>query len=166
MSSWVEHCKNYSKTNGCSYKDAMKLARPSYQSGGKLIGKNAGRKAKNTIKEVADIAPMLAPLVAPEIGVGVAIGSKIAQKKMATAQKKKKKLGSKVNPYLSGGSFRVAGESFEGGSFRVAGESFEGGCMSCKKMKPGHTESSVIAPNHPASNPLKSKSYKRLIVEN
>lgn len=157
MSSWVEHCKNYSKTNGCSYKDAMKLARPSYQSGGKLIGKNAGRKAKNTLKEVA---PMLAPLVAPEIGVGVAIGSKIAQKKMATAQKKKKKLGSKVNPYLNGGSFRVAGESFEGGSIR------EGGCMSCKKMKPGHTESSVLAPSHPASNPLKSKSYKRLIVEN
>lgn len=30
MSAWVEHCKEYSKKHGCTYKEAMIRARPSY----------------------------------------------------------------------------------------------------------------------------------------
>jgi hypothetical protein len=28
---WIAHCKNYVKEHGCSYKEAIKLARPSYK---------------------------------------------------------------------------------------------------------------------------------------
>ena len=168
MSAWVEHCKKYAKENGCSYKDAMKLARPSYQckeqTGGKLVGKNAVRKAKNTVKKSSKILGKVAPalsVIDPELGATATVVSKVGKKITGGG---KKKLGSKKNPYLSGGSFRVASESL-GGSFRVASEQY-GGCMNCKKLKPGHTESSILAPEHPAFHPLKSKSYSRSIVEN
>jgi hypothetical protein len=31
LNPWIAHCKNYVKEHGCSYKDAIKLARPSYK---------------------------------------------------------------------------------------------------------------------------------------
>jgi hypothetical protein len=34
MSAWVQHCKNYQQQNGCSYKDALKGAKATYQKGG------------------------------------------------------------------------------------------------------------------------------------
>ena len=34
MSSWIQHCKNYQQQHGCSYKDALKGAKASYQRGG------------------------------------------------------------------------------------------------------------------------------------
>lgn len=56
MTKWVDHVKNYKNTNNVSYKEALQLARPSYQSktGGDLA--TTIRKAKNTSKRVAKIA--------------------------------------------------------------------------------------------------------------
>ena len=34
MSSWIQHCKNYQQQHGCSYKDALKGAKATYQKGG------------------------------------------------------------------------------------------------------------------------------------
>lgn len=38
MSAWIQHCKSYQKRHGCSYKDALKGAKATYQRGeGKKI---------------------------------------------------------------------------------------------------------------------------------
>jgi hypothetical protein len=34
MSSWIQHCKNYQQQHSCSYKDALKGAKATYQRGG------------------------------------------------------------------------------------------------------------------------------------
>ena len=43
---WIVHCKKYAKEHGCSYKDAIKLARPSY------------KPTTNRIKKVVDEPPV------------------------------------------------------------------------------------------------------------
>ena len=35
-SNWINHVKNFQQKNGCSYKDALKGAKGSYQRGGKI----------------------------------------------------------------------------------------------------------------------------------
>ena len=42
MNPWVEHVKYYSLMHNISYKDALKLAKPSYKSGSGLIKKKKG----------------------------------------------------------------------------------------------------------------------------
>ena len=223
-SAWVQHCKNYAKEHNCSYKDAMKQAKATYNpttmSGGSLksvvkkanklghkigsvdvdrvvdkvnnkvqtgkrkvenslkkvdefdnlvgtkLGKAArkvgnqvnselkkqkvGRKAKNTAKMLASKAVDGLSITEPEIGVPLELAKKVI------GSGKKGKLGTGKNPYLTGGSFRVASEGFRGG------------CHSCSggKLAPGHTESSLLNPSHPASHPVKVKSYSRSQYEN
>ena len=192
---WIEHVKKYQAEHGCTYKEAMQGAKCTYQcqkqeiEGGKIDMKKVSRKAKNTFKtvnrkgantyqrvkkisdkvgNVLEKASPLLEMIDPELGVSAAaINTGIHQMTGSGVKGKGRKLGSKVNPYLSkGGSFRVASE---GGSFRVASE-FHGGCLSCGKgkgkMRAGHTESSMITPLHPASNPIKKKSYRSSIMEN
>ena len=55
-SNWIQHVKQYAANNGVSYKDAMKLSKPSYNSakGGDM--KTTLRKAKNTTKRIAKVA--------------------------------------------------------------------------------------------------------------
>jgi len=53
MTAWTDHCKNYSKENGCSYKEAMTLGKSSYSSttGGKINIKKIVRKVRNSTKK-------------------------------------------------------------------------------------------------------------------
>jgi hypothetical protein len=51
MTVWTDHCKQYSKENGCSYKEAMSRGKSSYSpttTGGKIKMKNVVRKVRNT----------------------------------------------------------------------------------------------------------------------
>lgn len=113
-----------------------------------LKKQKVGRKAKNTAKKASEYALDMAE---PEIGLPYELA-----KKVIGSGKKKTKLGTGPNPYL-GGSFKVAGSSY-----------MRGGCRSCSggKLAPGHTEASVLAPSHPASHPVKVKSYSRSQYEN
>ena len=46
-SKWIQHCKAYAKKHGCTYGEAMSLARPSYHSNKKESGaKKAPKKGK------------------------------------------------------------------------------------------------------------------------
>ena len=111
-----------------------------------LKKKKVGRKAKNTAKKAVEYA---LDATEPEIGVPYEIAKKVI------GSGKKTKLGQGPNPYLTGGSFRVASEGFRGG----------GGCKGAG-LKPGHTESSMLSSVHPASHPVKVKSYSRSQYEN
>ena len=72
MTAWTDHVRNYSQSNGVSYKDAMTLARPSYNpvAGGKFSMHKAfkkvrkvGRKANNSINKAQDIVDKNAHLI-------------------------------------------------------------------------------------------------------
>lgn len=57
MTEWTDHCKNYSKQHGCTYKEAMTRAKSSYSptTGGKLKIKNVVRKVRNTTKKASHL---------------------------------------------------------------------------------------------------------------
>ena len=48
--SWVEHCRKYAKKNKCTYKEATKLGKSSYQSS-KKAPKKALKAPKKALKE-------------------------------------------------------------------------------------------------------------------
>lgn len=56
-SEWVQHCKNYAKQHGCSYKEAMTRAKSSYtpKTGGKLNLRKTVSKARNVGKKVSNV---------------------------------------------------------------------------------------------------------------
>lgn len=172
-SAWIQHCKAYQQQHGCSYKDAMKHARetynPSEMSGGsmkslikkgkKMAVKEAkkqhlGAKAKKLAvkygNELVDDAIDGVIATNPEIGIPLAVGKKALEKKV---------LGGGKNPYL-GGSYKPHGGSFK---THTPSHNMSGGCSSCKLSS---TESSMLNPQHPAFNPVKKKSYRKTKYEN
>ena len=52
-SPWIQHVKQFQNAHGCSYKDAMSLSRPSYQSvsGGKFSVSKLAKKGKRVLKK-------------------------------------------------------------------------------------------------------------------
>ena len=122
---------------------------------------HVGRKAANVVrrvgKDAAEYGLDALDLTEPEIGVAVElakrnqVGKKLERKVMGSG---KGKLGTGKNPYL-------------GGSF-LTHDHMRGGCRSCSggKLVPGHTESSMLSSVHPASHPVKVKSYTRSQYEN
>lgn len=170
-SAWINYVKCYQNQHNCSYKEALKGASETYKcshiEGGKLNMKpvkqivkqvvngdlNLSRKAKNTVqtvkrqsKKVSKLLDAAAPalsMIDPELAVSASVVSNGIKKgnKMTGG-----KLGSKKNPYLSGGSFLMPQENFGGG------------CASCSGNG-GMGKGTV-------NDPLKKKSYKKSIVEN
>lgn len=55
---WIAHCKNYVKEYGCSYKDAIKLSRPSYKPTTNRIKPEPATKP--VVEEVLEV-----PIVVP-----------------------------------------------------------------------------------------------------
>lgn len=124
---------------------------------GNAISKRAkknhiGRQAKNTAirmgKETLNEGMNALVMTNPELAAPVAVGKQVL---MGSG---KKRLGSGKNPYL-GGSFMTHGGSF------MTHDNMSGGCY-----KPGHTESSMLPPQHPAFHPLPKKSYRKSKYEN
>lgn len=150
MTEWTDHCRNFAKEHGCTYKEAMTRAKSSYtpKTGGKMKIKNVVRKARNSTKRATRIidkvekyTPLL-EMVAPET-VPVIESIKSANNVVKTvngAGKKKKKAN---NPYiLNGGSFKLHGSGL------------------------GFTQSSMISPQHPSFNPNPPKSIKKRQTDN
>ena len=134
------------------------LGEVDHLTGGRLNMHHLGRQIKHTgqkvkkeskaIKRGLDQAAPLLGLINPELGASaMAISQGIGQANR-----------------LTGGSFLAHGQQRYGGSFMTPGERRYGSGR--KKMVPGYTESSLIHPEHPASNPVKVKSFARSIYEN
>jgi hypothetical protein len=56
---WIAHCKNYVKEHGCSYKEAIKLARPSYKPITNRIKKPATEPPVEEVEKVEQPPPTL-----------------------------------------------------------------------------------------------------------
>jgi len=155
-----EYADNIDKAIKVSKKASKIADEIETQTGGSI--KDLGRKAKNTVKrvkkvtkkvtKVVDKVAPIASMVAPEVGAELMAVNKAVKKINGGALGSTRK--GKQNPYLNGGSFRVAG-----GSFAVP---IRGGCMTCSNP----TNSVMISPHHPAFAPKKPKSYSDIIAGN
>lgn len=136
MSRWVQHCKEFSKSNGCSYKDAMKdpECKSSYhggKEGGAFLGiKHMDRKATRVLKFQnkatqligKPIAALKIPLVSNAAAAVVSANQEIAKladdttraksREHSRARKKRQikaaaAAAEPANPFSIGGSFRT-----------------------------------------------------------
>jgi hypothetical protein len=156
-SEWINHVKAFSKANSCSYKDAMKLAKPSYnpkakpKKGGDL--KTVVRKARNTAKRVSqvskkathlmDVSNPLLEVLEDELPARRKAQFQVAKRKTQNTAKRVSRVASKVAPVigaLAGPEAAAAVEGVNQVAKKLSGGSFKtmGGGMHMKRGQKAH----------------------------
>ena len=142
MSPWIEHIKaTQQKYNGCSYKEAMKLASASYN---KKCKPCSGAGLKQTAKKVGSTVEKFEPVI--DLGMSMAAPEAVVAYKAAKIVNKMVKDKKKT----------------KGGSFKVMGAGAGAGCKTCGGSVLGKSSSSMISPQHPSFTPKKPKSFAEL----
>ncbi len=104
MSQWVIHVRKYSKDNNVSYKDAMSLAKDSYQSETKTKPLPKPKVLKPN-KKLEEILPALAQPISRAKNISSA-------SKAINGEKPAKKRVAKKKPLIGGSSHICAGCGF------------------------------------------------------